>query len=405
MLDPLRWKSLTPRYCENRPHRMLALDGGGLRGLITLGMLEKIEGMLPEREVEEGGQKTRVKLKLCDYFDYIGGTSTGAIIAAGLAIGMTTADLIKFYRDFGREMFDHSAIWERYKYSYKADPLVEKLKAVFGAETTLGSEKLQCLLMTVTKNVTTDSPWPVSSNPDAKYNDSDRVDNNLKMLLWKLVRASTAAPTFFPAEVMTWDPEYPSKAAVFVDGGVTPYNNPAFQLYRMATEPAYRLNWKKGEKELLLISLGTGAAEALGATAAAPNKNIVSTATGLPGELMYAMQVDQDINCRSIGRCTYGAPLDREMMDLVPRRLEGRMTLDECYAAPKIPLSEDLGRAFLYARYNADLSRKGLDTLGFPDVDPDNIQRMDRPDNIEILLKIGQAAAKQVDTLHFGSFL
>ena len=90
---------------------------------------------------------------------------------------------------------------------------------------------------------------------------------------------------------------------------------PAFLLYRMATEPAYRLNWNIGEKNLLLISVGTGAAESKGATAAAPNKNIMSTVAGLPGELMYGMLIDQDINCRTVGRCTYGAPLDSEILD------------------------------------------------------------------------------------------
>ena len=192
---------------------------------------------------------------------------------------------------------------------------------------------------------------------------------------------------------------------MFVDGGMTPYNNPAFLLYRMATEPAYRLNWAKGEKNLLLISVGTGAAESLGATAAAPNKNIVSTVAGLPGALMYAMQVDQDIACRIVGRCTYGAPLDRELMDLVPRELPDGLTLEECYAAPKIPLTKDLGRSFLYARYNADLSRAGLSAMRFPNVNPDQIQKMDSPDNIPELLEIGRAAASKVGSEHFGSFL
>ena len=173
----------------------------------------------------------------------------------------------------------------------------------------------------------------------------------------------------------------------------------------MATEPAYKLNWAKGERNLLLVSIGTGAAESAGATASAPNKNIVSTVAGLPGALMYAMQVDQDISCRTVGRCTFGASLDRELMDLVPREQKEGMTLDECYAAPKIPLTIDLGRHFLYARYNADLSRAGLNGLGFPDVDSDNIQKMDCPDNIPTLLKIGQAAASQVRPEHFGPFL
>jgi hypothetical protein len=374
---------------------MLALDGGGVRGLIALGILLNIETLIQ--------QKTG--LLLCEYFDYIGGTSTGAIIAASLARGLTISDLIKFYKDYGREMFDPSALLERYKYLHTADPLVHQLQEVFGADTTLDPDDLRCLLLVVTKNVTTDSAWPVSSNPDAKYNDPARSDNNLKIPLWKLVRASTAAPVFFPAEVMTWEPSNPAKAAVFVDGGMTPYNNPAFLLYRMATEPAYRLNWPKGERNLLVISVGTGAAESLGATAAAPNKNIVSTVAGLPGALMYAMQVDQDIVCRSVGRCTYGAPLDRELMDLVPRSLQDGMTLQESFAAPRIPIEQDLGRNFLYARYNADLSRSGLDALGFPNVDPDNIQKMDCPDNIPMLLKIGQAASAEVLPEHFGSFL
>jgi len=57
---------------------------------------------------------------LCDYFDYIGGTSTGAII---LARGMMTADIIDFYRSSGAQMFEHARLIERVKYFYTADPL------------------------------------------------------------------------------------------------------------------------------------------------------------------------------------------------------------------------------------------------------------------------------------------
>ena len=71
-----------------------------------------------------------------------------------------------------------------------------------GAETKLGSDQLQTLLMIVLRNATTDSPWPVSNNPYAKYNDPTRPDCNLELPLWQLVRASTAAPTYFPPEVV-----------------------------------------------------------------------------------------------------------------------------------------------------------------------------------------------------------
>jgi hypothetical protein len=395
LTNPEPWKSLRARYEEDQPRRMLALDGGGIRGLLTLGILEKIETLLA---------RTSGK-RLCDYFDYIAGTSTGAIIAAGLARGMTVAELVDFYRSSGKQMFEPACLIERIKYFYTADPLKSQLQEVFGRDTNLEPNNLKCLLLVVTKNVTTDSPWPISSNPEAKYNDLTRKDCNLGIPLWQVVRASTAAPVYFPPEILQWDPNDPSKTFVFVDGGVTPYNNPAFLLYRMATEPAYRLNWKTGEKNLLLVSVGTGAAESLGATAAAPNKNIVSTVAGLPGALMYGIQVDQDISCRTVGRCTHGAPLDREILDLVPRQPTAGGTLAQQYAAPEIPFSTDLGRRFLYARYNADLSLQGLNNLGFPNIDAASIQKMDAVENMEPLLDIGRAAGEGVKQTHFGPFL
>jgi hypothetical protein len=122
-------------------------------------------------------------------------------------------------------------------------------------------------------------------------------------------------------------------------------------------------------------------------------------------ELGTLKQIDQDINCRTIGRCVHGAPLDREILDLVPRQISEGMTTEQQYAAPEIPLSTDLGRHFLYARYNADLSRQGLDKLGFKAIDAAGIQKMDAVQNIELLLSIGRAAGESVDRTHFGPFL
>jgi hypothetical protein len=81
------------------------------------------------------------------------------------------------------------------------------------------------------------------------------------------------------------------------------------------------------------------------------------------------------------------------------------MTLEEQYTAPELPLSTNLGRHFLYARYNADLSSAGLNSLGFSHVDATRIQRMDAVENIPVLLQIGRAAAHCVKTAHFGPFL
>jgi uncharacterized protein len=392
MTDPQLWGALADRYRVPAPRKMLALDGGGIRGVLTLSILKAIEAKVG---------------RLCDYFDYIAGTSTGAIIAAGLAKGMTVDELIAFYRDTGTAMFQRTRFLERLNSLYRDGPLQQQLKQVFGATTDLKPGHLKTLLLVVTRNVTTDSPWPISSNPEARYNLLSRSDCNLCIPLWKLVRASTAAPIYFPPEVIEVDPNDDSKSFVFVDGGVTPYNNPAFLLYRFATDPAYRLEWPKGEKNLLLVSVGTGAATTEGATADDPEGNMLSTGLGIPGALMYGALVDQDINCRTVGRCTYGDIIDRELLDMVMREGADEGKLDERLKRPRLPLDKDLGRSFLYARYNVDLSRAGLDKLNCADVDPQVARRMDKadPGHIELLLRIGGQAARQVNVgEHFGSF-
>jgi hypothetical protein len=396
MTQAERWGPLWIRYHDpDRPHKLLALDGGGIRGLITLGMLREMEKKLAERS----GQGNAFRLG--KWFDYIGGTSTGAIIAAGLARGMSIQELIQFYRDSGKAMFENAALLKRLVNFYEADPLRDKLREVFGAASTLEPQYLESLLLVVTHNVTTDSPWPISSNPDARYNDPARMDCNLRIPLWQLVRASTAAPVYFPPEVLHWDKTDPSKAFVFVDGGVTPYNNPAFLIYRMATAVPYRLNWKAGEKNLLVVSVGTG-------SAANPSfkssTNLVANVAGLPGHLMYAISNEQDIACRTVGRCTHGPWIDRELFDMTCRDAAPHCDDESWLQASHKPFTEDLGRECLYARYNADLSRQGLDRMGFHQTRPEDVQKLDSVDHMDELLAVGTKAGEQVDVAHFGSF-
>jgi uncharacterized protein len=389
------WGSLASRYVkQQRPRRLLALDGGGIRGILTLAILAEIERQLGARSDDSGA------FRLCHFFDYIGGTSTGAIIAAGLARGMSVQELIEFYKTIGPDMFQKERLLRRLRNLYRSDPLAEQLKATFGEATTLAPEDLQCLLLVVTRNVTTDSPWPVSSMPAAKYNARSRSNCNLKIPLWRLVRASTAAPIYFPPEVLEWDVGHPEQSFVFVDGGMTPYNNPAFLLYRMATTPEYRLGWPTGEDNLMLVSVGTGAAASRGPEALEPETNIAASLAGLPGALMGGAAVDQDVNCRIVGRCVSGAVIDREVWDLIPR---------EDPTDPKstrIPLDRGLGRHFLYARYNADLTEEGLKQLGVGGVNAAAVRKLDAVDNIDDLARIGRAAAQEIDlAAQFGALV
>jgi hypothetical protein len=360
---------------------MLALDGGGIRGVLTLEILMELERVLRRAT----GKAT---LRLCDWFDYVAGTSTGAIIAASIARGMEVQEIMDFYQTAGPAMFHKQFLLKQAWSIYDSAPLKEKLQGVFGAKTDLRPENLKCLLLAVTRNINTDSPWPISSNPLAKYNDLTRPDCNLRVPLWQLVRASTAAPVYFPREVIQWDPANPTRTFAFMDGGTTPYNNPAFLLFRMATEPAYRLGWAKGERKLLLVSIGTGGTPVLDPNAAGGDPMALQNLVALVSALMAQAQVDQDISCRTVGRCTFGAPLDNELGDLVPPE----------------PLSQDLGREFLYARYNADLTADGLKQLGLTKVDPKKVQALDSVDAIDDLRTVGRVVAGQVKLDHLGSF-
>jgi hypothetical protein len=289
-------------------------------------------------------------------------------------------------------MFEKAALLQRLKNFYKDEPLALRLQAIFhdgrGGLADLTTERMRCLLLVVTRNMSTDSPWPVSSNPRAKYNDLTRADCNLRIPLWQLVRASTAAPVFFPPEILNWDPDDPAKTFVFVDGGLTPYNNPAFLLFRMATQPAYRLGWKTGERDLLLVSVGTGAAAGV---TSATERGLLGNLQGLPAELMYGIQVDQDISCRTFGRCVHGAEIDREI---------GNLVLPD--AGTPVPAGD---RLFRYVRYNADLSETGLAALGLADIEAAAVQQMDAVSQIGNLSRIGRALAeREVSIAHFGSF-
>lgn len=373
--------SLQQKIDSNGPKRILALDGGGIRGMIAVEVLKEIEELLRE---ETGGNKDFV---LADYFDYISGTSTGAIIAAALSLGWSVDKIHNFYIKSGEQMFDKASLLKKFKYQYEDEALKEMLMKEFGSDTTLGSDKLRTLLMMVMRNATTDSPWPVCNNPGAKYNSRKRDDCNLELPLWQLVRASTAAPVYFPPEKVPIG----KHNFVFVDGGITTYNNPSFQTFLMATLGPYNLGWETGEDKLLIVSIGTGTSPDANADLSPNQMNLLYNATSLPSALMFAALNEQDLLCRAFGNCLCGEELDREVGDLIDT--EGTMKRP---ASPKL---------FTYVRYNAELSRDGLDKLGLTRIKPEDVQKLDSVENIKELQEVGQAVAKKVTRAHFSKFM
>jgi len=378
--------SIQDRMDAPGPKKLLALDGGGIRGMITLEFLAEIESILRQRT------GNRADFVLADYFDYVAGTSTGAIIAACVAMGMPVQTITQFYQDNGKAMFDKAGLLRRFRYKYEDEKLAAKLREVIrqqtaarpgDAEPTLGTDKLRTLLMMVMRNASTDSPWPVSSNPRAKYNQRNRADCNLDLPLWELIRASTAAPVYFPPEVV----RVGQKEFIFVDGGLTMYNNPAFILFLMATVAPYNLGWATGEDRLLLVSVGTGSNPKANENLDPDEMNVLFNAASVPSALMYAALNEQDMLCRVFGRCRAGAPLDREIGDL---------------HGPGGPAEP---RLFTYMRYNCELSREALDALGLKHVKPENVQRLDSIEHMDQLRDVGRTAARrEVRAEHFAGF-
>lgn len=99
-------QTLEQRITSPGPKKILSCDGGGILGLMSVEILAKLEADLRR---ETG----KPDLLLCDYFDFVCGTSTGAIIAACIAAGMSTERIRQFYLDSGRQMFDKASLLER----------------------------------------------------------------------------------------------------------------------------------------------------------------------------------------------------------------------------------------------------------------------------------------------------
>jgi predicted acylesterase/phospholipase RssA len=359
---------------DGTPKRILALDGGGLRGILTTGFLQKIEDTLRARHGGDPG------FRLCHYFDLIAGTSTGAIIAGALALGWSVEEIRAKYVTLGKAVFEKSFLRQGlFRAKYDAEKLTEELRSVYGAQTVLGGPELLTGLMVVTKRLDSGSPWPISNNPRGKYfaARAGGVIGNGDYLLWEVVRASTAAPVFFEPERITVAsaPGMKPVEGDFVDGGVSPFNNPALQALMYATLEGYRIGWPVGADALLLVSVGTGSANAgvkIASVAAAHGiKSLLS--------LMEDSAVLQETLLQWMSSSATARPIDREIGDL------------KNDLVARVPLLS-------YLRYNVDLGKESVQQLDPALKDDERIAslvEMDAPDNMDVLHRLGCLAAER----------
>ncbi|MGI9595545.1 MAG: patatin-like phospholipase family protein [Acidimicrobiales bacterium] len=389
VVDPtrvFRHRAGPARLREDRhdgPKRMLTLDGGGIRGFITLPILAEMESTIG------GGDSD---YRLADTFDYIAGTSTGAIIAAALAKRDAVVDIQAMYEDLGPTIFQRKKWlpgW--WRALYRDEPISDALKRYFstsgdgGHRLTLGTEELTSLFMAVTQRVDSDSIWPLCNVSTAKYNDRSRDDCNLDIHLWQLLRGSSAAPIYFPPEQI----ELGTQSPVFQDGGTTAFNNPAILLFEMATSRRYTLGWPTGPDDLLLVSIGTGSAPAMNRPLLADKVNALFHARMIIKTIMNSSSTENDRLCRVLGETRHGPPIDAE------------------FNAPEVDDEQPDDPLFTYVRYQTSIDQEHLDRIPGDRIDAESVARLDNAaaTNIDALLRIGTKAADQVQLRHFAGFL
>jgi predicted acylesterase/phospholipase RssA len=360
---------------DGGPKRILALDGGGLRGIVTLAFLAEIESVLRDRH---GGSEA---FRLSHYFDLIAGTSTGSIIAAALARGMTVAEIARKYLELGRRVFQKSWLRQGYFRAFYSDAgLIDELKQVYGANTTMGDRTLQTGLLIVTKRLDTGSTWPISNNPRGQYyaaRPDSHVIANADYPLWQVVRASTAAPRFFDPERIEINRGRAGETPIvgeFVDGGLSPFNNPALQALMFVTLAGYRVGWPTGADKLLVVSVGTGSAD----PAMAPAKLAVEHAVKSLFSLMDDCACLVETMLQWMSTSPTARSLDRETGDL---------RHDLIAAAP----------LFHYLRYNVALTQQSLADLDltYESEKISGLSAMDAPENMTTLQEIGARAAER----------
>jgi hypothetical protein len=358
------------------PKRILALDGGGVRGAITVAFLERIEAIL--------SQRLGIEARLGDWFDLVGGTSTGALIAGALALGFRTEQIKEFYLRLATRAFQPTR-WgiPLFQAKFNAAGLrAEILKIV--QDRRLASTDLVTGLCVVTKRMDTCSPWIVANNPRAPYwLDGPAHDGNERYSLATLVRASTAAPHFFDPEVFAISKD---EQGLFIDGGVTPFNNPSLALFQMATFKPFGICWPTGPDQLAVTSVGTGtyrprfayAEEGVGRFAKLAYYALMSLMTDAETLTLAQMQW--------MGECLTRWTINSEIGSLCDQVPHG-------------------GKMFRFMRYDVKLEvnwlREELD-IKISESDAERYRGMDNPAIVNEIYELAKlAAAKQVKPEHW----
>ncbi len=405
--------SLLSRFNAPGPKKILSLDGGGIRGVITLGFLKRIESELRIHTNKDD-------LVLSDYFDLIGGTSTGSIIAAFLAMGRPVDEISRIYNELGPRIFKPKR-W----YFRLLGPLPSLFTGKFSDEEmqlmlqdhfkdwTLGDERMRTGLCIFTTMADKRATTPFCNHPRSRgYGDTgeessaysnlpDKVKCGKRtIMISDIIRASTAAPgTFKPKEIRyffmdhhkkTHEPVRTEVTGAFIDGGIGSLNNPALYLFLMSTLNRFPFRWKTGRDDILMVSVGTGFSDYREGAQDILKKKFLPQFLGIIVDnfLQDASEMNQTV-LQSLAHTPQPTFIDEELGDLKDEYLGGQPMLT-------------------YLRYNAQFNKEPMSRVGMEKYNDQlgPLHSLDNPGNIPKLDEIGKAFAEDmVKGNHFEGFV
>lgn len=213
-----------------KPFNILSFDGGGVRGIIEACLLERLQVSHPN---------------LLRDTDLLAGTSTGGIIALGLAAGKSPAELREMYQVASKEIFSETFLgrfkdfWKLLSADYKADNLRKMLESQFG-NLLLGD--LEKSVAITAFDLDNEAEGSIRSWKAKIFHNCRGFGADLDVRVVDLALRTSAAPTYFPT------------SDGYIDGGVFA-NNPGMVGLAQALDPR---NLNKDLKNINLLSLGTG---------------------------------------------------------------------------------------------------------------------------------------------------
>jgi patatin-like phospholipase/acyl hydrolase len=215
-------------------YRVLSIDGGGIRGLVTTILLQRI--------LAQPGLN-----KLLDLIDLVAGTSTGGLLALGIADQVDMAEVRDIYVNKGPEIFDDSWLDDLVDLGklvgadYSIKPLGRELQKLLG-DTTLGQLKKRVLITAF--DLDNEDPDPSKRTWKPKlFHNFPGPNNDRDQLAYKVGMYTSAAPAYFPS------------VDGYIDGGVYA-SNPS--MCALAQTQDRRYEPKSTLEDIVLLSLGTG---------------------------------------------------------------------------------------------------------------------------------------------------